>query len=621
MSRKYKICFLGYGKLSEIARSVLDSLEYDDTEVLLADCNVETLPATVDQALENGYEMFIAGSANAAEFKRYSTAHLVEISTGTVDYLVAIKKALQIGQHPVIAAYSYGRPVDVPLLEELSGVSLETVIYEDGAELRDGLVHAVGDVVIGASHANELAAEMGKKSILLYPSESSILRAVRRARNMCMELEKENRKAKTIQAVLNNAPIGLIVNDSNGLITLFNRAARQYAQIGSTKVLGKSLDTILPSLSPEDFLEGELREQDRRKLINGVMLRCIQSRIEDNKSILGVMTTLFPDNTRHKQQEELNRQQFVAHATWKDTIGNSPAMKALIRQANSFAGSDYPLVIDGEPGTGKNFISQCIHNGSLRGREPYVTVNAAALPDQEALRVLFGYEDAGGVHTGLLEIAQKGTVVLQNLPFASAVIQSCLLDAIAHQQFLRLGGSAPVSFHARVVTILSDFDVAEKNVMPELWMHLSVLRLTLPPLRARNEDILPLFQYFMSQEQDISHRRTLTVPGEVLELYSWPGNLIELSAICRRYAFLLSQGTNQTTNARQLLLVQAIGEDRLFREIVAQYPALSDISNCHAEDVIPGIDTIKKVLKYNNEKIAERLSVSRTTLWRITKDK
>ncbi len=620
MTKKYRICFLGYGKLSEIAKPVLDSLSYDDTEVSLADCNVETLPETVDRALEDGYEMFIAGSANAAEFKRYSSAHIVEISIGTVDYLLAIRKALQIGSHPVIAVYSYSRTVDIQLLEKLSETKLELVKYEDSAELRDGLAAATGDVVIGASHANELAAELDKKSILLYPSENSVLSAVRRARNLCIELDKENQKAKTIQAIINNAPIGLVVNDANGLVTLFNRAARQYTQIGSVKVLGKSLSDVLPTLSPEDFLLEETQEQDRRKLVNGVMIRCIQSRIEDSKGVLGVLTTLFPDNSRRKQQEEQYREQYVALASWKDVIGGSPAMKAVIRQANTFAGSDYPLVIDGEPGTGKDFLSQCIHNGSIRRSEPYVTINTAAMSDSDAARILFGYEDSGGIHPGLLEFAQKGTVVLHHLQASSYVVQSCLLEVISQQRFLRLGGSVPVPFFARFVTVLPDLE-ARGNINPDLWLQLSVLRLTLPPLRARQEDIVPLFNYFLSQEQDISHRRAISVPREILELYSWPGNLIELAARCKRYAFLLSQGANQTANARHLLFVQAIGEDALFEEILHRFPALSDVGNSPAEEVAKGVEMIKKILKYNNDKIADQLLISRTTLWRALKGK
>lgn len=620
MAPKYRICFLGYGQLSELARPVLEQLEFDDTEVLLVDCNVESLPGTVNKALADGYDMFIAGSANAAEFRRYSYAHLVEISIGTVDYLLAIKKALTLGQHPVIATYSYGRELNIPLLEELSGAELELVRYEDSLELEDGLAHAKGDVIIGASHASELAARMGHKSVLLSPGANSILSAVRRARNFCMELEKERQNSKTIQAILNNVPVGLIVSDAQGAITLCNPAARQFTQLGKTRVLGKLMGDVLPTLSPADFLQSEEREQDRRRLLNGSMIRCVQSRIEDNDRPLGVLTTLFPDNSRRKHAEEQNASRYTARSQWKDLVGTSPAIKEVVRQANACASSDYPLVLEGEGGSGRNFIAQCIHNGSLRAKEPYLPLNTAILPDAEAARVLFGSEDSRETRPGLLELAQGGTIVLQNLPAASFVVQSCLLQVLTQQHFFRLGGTTPVPFRARFVTILAPGD-AQQSILPDLRQRLGVLRLCIPPLRKRREDIVPLFTALLAQECELAHLRPPAVAREPLERYAWPENLSELSAACKRYVFLLSQSSNQTANARYLLLLQAIGEDNLFRELLAQHPALADIPSNPPQEVLAGIEDIKHLLKYNNDKVAEKLNLSRTTLWRMLKSK
>ena len=198
MNKKYRLCFLGYQNLTELARSALAGMELPDTEVRLADCNVETLQKTVDQAIADGYDYFIAGSANAAEFRRHYKAHLTEITLRPVDYLLAINKALKIGRSPVLVLYRHGRPVDLPLLEDLSGISLETIVYEDSADLQEGILHAAGDVVVGAGHANELAMELGRKAVLLYPGEDSVKSAIRRARALAVELEKEARRSRTI---------------------------------------------------------------------------------------------------------------------------------------------------------------------------------------------------------------------------------------------------------------------------------------------------------------------------------------------------------------------------------------------------------------------------------------
>ena len=618
MEAKYRICFLGYRSLSSLARTALETLNLPDTDVKIEDCHVETLQSVVDRAILEGYEIFIAGSANAAEFRRHYHARLVEIHLRPVDYLIAIRKALSLGNRPVIALYRYGRPVDLPLLSSLSGIPLETIPYEDSAELQEGILHTAGDVIIGASHAIELASELGRKSVLLYPGEDSIKSSIRRARSLAAELEQEIQRTRTIQTILSDAPIGLIVSDPEGNITLFNRAARNYAQLGSLKVLGKKLREILPSVAPEAFLESGEKEMDTRKLVNDVMLRCVHVRIQDNATPLGVLTTLYPDNLR-RRKEDNPQKQFRARASWKDVISTAPCISSLVENARSAADSGLPLLIAGEAGTGKSFYSQCIHNGSSRSKAPYIQINTVSIPDQECARILFGSEDSGGIRPGLLELAGKGTVVLQNLPLASKTVQRCLFQAVSEQSFLRLGGTDLVPFSARIITILDTPD-SEQDIFPPLRHSVSVLSITVPPLRERREDILPLFSFLASQDEtNIIRPRTLKNSEELLRYYSWPGNLTELASVCRRYAYLLSKSINPTANTRHLLLLQAIGEEHVFEEILKNHPALLDAAKSPAEEVLAGLEEIKRLLKYNNDTIAKKLSLGRTTLWRITK--
>lgn len=624
---KYRICLLGYQKLTELARAALKSLDLPDTEVRIAECNVETLQKTVEQAITEGYDSFIAGSANAAEFRRHFKSHLTEIALRPIDYLSAIKKAQTLGQSPVLVLYRYGRTVDLPMLEYLSGISLETIVYEDSADLQDGILAAKGDVIVGAGHANELALELGRKAVLLYPGADSVKNAILRARAMAVELEKEIRKSCTIEAILGSAPIGLIVSDPGGRITLFNRAARNYSMVGNARLLGKSLSEVLPPLSPEAFLRSGEQETDQRRLINGAMMRTVQVRITDREEMVGVLTTIYPDNSRRSNQSTDAAEKFRAYGTWEDAIGSSPAITSFIREAKATSDAGYPLAIIGEPGTSKTFYAGCIHNGSVNAKSPCVTINASALPDQEVSRVLFGSEDAAGVRPGLLELAGSGTVILRNLPLASKIVQNALLLAITKQQFLRLGGLTPVPFKARVITI-ADSDDSEGILLP-LWHTLSVLTLHVPPLRERAQDIPALFAHLAAQDASLSsQRRTLKADSELLQYYSWPGNMLELQAACSRYAFLLSKATRPTPAARHLLLIQAIGEDNLFAEVLRRHPALAQIRDTGgkaaekipAEKLLAGIADLKTILKYNNETIARKLSVGRTTLWRILKE-
>ena len=617
MAEKYKICILTYGKLGEIVRKAVREPEYEDTEILLRESNADTIHQVVDAAVGEGCEIFIAGGENAAEFMRYSREHLVELRPGNIDYLKALKKASEIGQKPLIAAHRYGRPVDIPLLEELSGISIDLHLYEDSSELYRGISGSDADVVIGTSHALEIAQALQKKGVLLYYSEETIRGAVRRARNLAQDLQMNAFQAKINQAIINYSPFGIAVTDEFGEIILFNRTIRKQTGMESARVNGRRMSDLIPSLDPEIFLGSGNSRADQRKLINGAMLRCTQTRIDDRGKTVAVLTTLYPDNTRRSKLSGSENEGFRAHYTWKDAIGNSPAAEDVIRQAKLLADQVHPVVIKGEPGVGKNFFAQCMHNGSLHAKDPYISINTAAVPDQEASRILFGSEDASGTHAGLLELAGDGTVVLQELGNATDTVQSCFLKALTQRQFRRLGGTAPVPFRAKVITTINS-ESARKHIRENLWQRLSVFCLEVPPLRGRKEDILPLFLY-LSRDSGINPRWFGAETDELFRFYSWPGNLSELSSVCKRFAFLLRQVDKPGPNARQNLLIQAIGEDALFQEFLRKYPFLQDPGSASPVELAAALDHVKHLLKYNNNKLAEKLSLSRTTLWRIRK--
>ncbi|MBQ9663421.1 MAG: sigma 54-interacting transcriptional regulator [Oscillospiraceae bacterium] len=617
MEKQFFISVLAYGKLCDMARQAVADLDYEDTEIQIYDCNVDTLPATVEQATNQGCEIFVAGAGNAAAFSRCSQAHLVEIRIGTVDYLRAIRKAVQIGTRPLIAVYRYGRAVDLPLLEELSGVKLELLQYEDSADLYQGVQRSEADVVIGASHAVEIAEELHRKHVLLYFSEASMRSALRRARDLAVDLQKNMFGFRLNQTVLSHAPFGFVATDDRGRILVFNRMLRRQTGLEDVRVQGRPLSEVVPALAPEDFLAGDEMQTDQRRLINGAMQRCVQLRVEDRGKSFGSLTFLYPDNARRSRSEPGEGERFRAHHSWKDAVSLSPAMQSMIREAKLLADQPYPLAIGGEAGVGKSFFAQCIHSGSRRAREPWLSINLAALPDQDAPRILFGVEDGSAVRQGLLELAQEGSVLLQGIGSSTAAVQSCILQVLTDGQFRRIGGVFPVPFRARFITAFNEGDPA--LLRDDLWQRLSVFRVEVPPLRRREEDIPALFS-LLAQERGVSLRRQGADFDALLRFYSWPGNLSELSAVCQRYLFYLRQTEKPSPSARHQLLIRAIGEDELFAEYRRRYPVLRDPSSAAPEELLPAIEHMKQLLKVSNDRLAEKLSLSRTTLWRIKKE-
>jgi PAS domain-containing protein len=296
-----KLCFLGYKQLTTLARKVIDELPYTDTEIHLIDCIVETLPRPVDDALGKGYEIFIAGSGNAAAFVRYSHAHLCEITIRDIDYLIAIKKALALGPRVAIVTYRFSRSLNIGLLSELSGAQVGHIVYEDPEELYYAIRNSDYDVIIGASQSNEYAEALGRKSVLVYAGEDTIRRTINRARNLAIELRKEQRYNEIHRAIVSNVPMGVIVSDETGRISLINPMAQSYVGVPATLARGRLLSEVAPNLSPRPLLESAANQTDAYRILNGVRFRCIQSRLQLKDNDIGVLTTLHIDNRRQKR--------------------------------------------------------------------------------------------------------------------------------------------------------------------------------------------------------------------------------------------------------------------------------------------------------------------------------
>ena len=144
--------------------------------------------------------------------------------------------------------------------------------------------------------------------------------------------------------------------------------------------------------------------------------------------------------------------------------------------------------------------------------------------------------------------------------------------------------------------------------------------LNIPSLRERQEDIMSLFRFFLLRETSLTFPQNQRDLEEILRFYSWPANLVSLATVCKRYMYYYQQTMNPSPSARQQILIHAIGEDALLQDIYQRYPALKDATNSPPEDVLQGVAVMKRILKYNNSTVADKLGLGRTTLWRMQKN-
>ncbi|TAN21974.1 MAG: sigma-54-dependent Fis family transcriptional regulator [Acidobacteria bacterium] len=227
-------------------------------------------------------------------------------------------------------------------------------------------------------------------------------------------------------------------------------------------------------------------------------------------------------------------------------VAQSPAMIALGARAQQLAGFNLPVLLLGESGTGKEVLAHIVHDCSPRRSHRFLKINCAALPHDLLESELFGYEAGaftGATRTkpGHFESCDKGTLFLDEIGELPLALQAKLLHVLQDHRFTRLGGRQELFADVRILAA-TNVDLpramAERQFREDLFFRLNVFSLHLPPLRERQEDILPLTEYFLERyaaELRCPHRPLSPALRECCVRYAWPGNVRELENFVKRY--------------------------------------------------------------------------------------
>jgi two-component system response regulator AtoC len=237
---------------------------------------------------------------------------------------------------------------------------------------------------------------------------------------------------------------------------------------------------------------------------------------------------------------------------FEDLLGETAVFKRVLEVARRAAPTDLTVLIEGESGTGKEVIAQAIHRQSARKDGPFVAVNCAAIPEGLLESELFGHERGaftGAVRSkpGRFELARGGTLFLDEIGDMPLPMQAKILRALQEREIDRVGGTRPISVDVRVIAAThQDLDkhVGEGKFRSDLFYRLQGVRLRLPPLRERIEDLPHLVSHFLKQAQQRLNRTAASVSTEALRhlwAYGWPGNVRELQHVLEG-ALLLSDG-------------------------------------------------------------------------------
>ncbi|MDI6731081.1 MAG: sigma-54 dependent transcriptional regulator [Candidatus Margulisbacteria bacterium] len=303
-------------------------------------------------------------------------------------------------------------------------------------------------------------------------------------------------------------------------------------------------------------------------------------------------------------------------SSFGDLIGRTAIMKSIFEIIATVAKTDSRVLITGESGTGKELVARTIHAQSRRAKQPFVAVNCAAIPDNLLESELFGFERGaftGAMErkTGKFEIADNGTIFLDEIGCMSPTMQAKLLRVIQEGQIDRVGGGFPISIDVRILAA-TNLDVkqaiADKQFREDLYYRMNVIPIHMPPLRERKDDIPLFIKYFLEKFNKEMNRRIQSFDRSALlsfQKYHWPGNVRELQNIVERLVALSSGPT--------------ISEEEVERTLNFFYSETPSVDNEHLDGAMTNFEKfyIKKALgetEGNKTKAAKMLGIARTTL-------
>ncbi len=382
------------------------------------------------------------------------------------------------------------------------------------------------------------------------------------ARILMQKLQETEKEFQAISEALIESPYMVyVIVDKDGMITAMNQTYLAALGLEKSQVVGKYILDVTPtSQLPEVLQTGRIDPADIYPINGQDYIITRLPIIKDGEIIGACARSLFMDMSGAKilmkklqeTEKELNayreelRQGYRAIWQFSDLIGESPAFVRARSMAQQAAHTVSTVLITGESGTGKELFAHSIHSWSNRSAHPFVRINCAALPENLLESELFGYEEGAftgakkGGKPGKFELAAGGTIFLDEIGDMPLAMQTKLLTVLQDRMVERVGGTKPIYVNVRVIAATNrDLEqlVEEQKFRQDLYYRLNVVRLHIPPVRERAEDI-PLLAKVLLQRLNsrlgTSITRVSEKATEILRNYAWPGNIRELENLLER---------------------------------------------------------------------------------------
>ncbi|MCI8453583.1 MAG: sigma 54-interacting transcriptional regulator [Lachnospiraceae bacterium] len=577
------------------------------------------------ELIEGGTRIFIARGGQAIRLQGLLPALVIPLYYDFFDFYKPIMQACHVTDRVAVAGWFE----HLFLFREYKKIFPDNVRYYEFAKTqapsffivqeavsqmkRDGI-----QCVVGGSTVTKEARRQGMQTLRVEVSQEALFQAAREAIDYARVLKENEIWQNTSDTILSNVHEGYIFCTPDGKVIKINAIAenmlhireRQKERPLTLQKLGLEESVLAPLLCAGKLVNKTVSSGGARLLFNG-------NAILSNNRIVRLLLTVESLNSVRSMENSLRKgiikSGYYARYSFSDIVGKSAALRTAVETAKLYAESASTVLITGESGTGKELFAQSLHQASPRRQGPFVAINCAALPEDILESELFGY--VKGAFTGarnegkagVFELADKGTIFLDEIGEVSLKLQAKLLRVLQEKEITRVGDSRTISVDVRVVAATNRNlmeAVRDKSFREDLFYRICVLLLALPPLRQRKEDI-PFLLEKLLEKKGRPGCRFSDAAMQTLLAYDWPGNVREVENFVERL-IILEKGPFFEYAIVQRAMLQP-GEELL--------PAA-----CTEEDPDERILQTLRACMGNRQETARRLGISRNTLWRRLKE-
>lgn len=523
--------------------------------------------------------------------------------------------------------------------EKLLGVNAETVLGKNILEVLPG--SGLSDILKTGETQKRITIEIGDRTIVTsrIPITSvnenigavAIFNDMTDHYNLKNDLHREKNISEDLNTIIETIYDGILVVNKDGIVTMLSKAYAKFLNVDEKASIGKHVTKVVENTRMHIVARTGIAEYADVQKVNGHYMIATRIPIVKNGEVVGAVGKVLYRNidelnmlqkkigimeSQLEQYKGELKQINKAKYSFSSIIGNSINMIEATKHARRASKTDSNVLLIGESGTGKELFAHAIHQSSNRKYGPFIKINCAAIPSELLESELFGYEEGSftgakkGGKLGKFELAEGGTIFLDEIGDMPLYMQAKLLRVIQEREVERIGGTKSRPVNVRIIAathVNLEEMVAQGKYRQDLYYRLNVFLISIPSLRERKEDIRTLSYHFL---ENLNNKYFKHIDGyseeaiKYLLRYEWPGNIRELSNVIERAVNIID---NEKLITPEHLPQKILGDD-FKKEIKSLQEILEDAEK---NAIIESL----RASNGNRTKAAKLLNVSRSTFY------